>query len=196
MACSLAGRTTFVTTTYEFVADDAANRANFALTAIHPGAAVKQDPNGIPGAAGDDLAAVTAAGVIDVTAGKAILQETDEPAMRAARELEAALGHEGIACFTTHGAAHRDECLRRVHVPRPDRHRRRDLRALLRQRERRARHARRQRAARSRAGAGTGRSHACVETRHPAAAQQSAGLRGRARASTPDAFLASLPKAE
>ena len=51
MACSLGGRPTFVTT-YEFVADDAANRANFALTAIHPGAAVKQDPNGIPGSGG------------------------------------------------------------------------------------------------------------------------------------------------
>ena len=103
MACSLAGRPTFVTT-YEVVADDAANRANFALTAIHPGAAVKQDPNGIPGKAGDDLAAVTASGVIDVTSGKAILQQTGEPAMRAARELEAALGQQLVSCMTTHGA--------------------------------------------------------------------------------------------
>jgi hypothetical protein len=103
MQCSDAGRTTAVTT-YAFLADDAADRAQFALTSIHPSAAVKQDPNGIPGAAGDDLAAVTASGVIDVTAGKELLQQTSEDAMRSARELEASLGREWLGCYADHGA--------------------------------------------------------------------------------------------
>ena len=193
MACSLAGRPTFVTT-YEVVADDAANRANFALTAIHPGAAVKQDPNGIPGKAGDDLAAVTASGVIDVTAGKAILQQTGEPAMSAARELEAALGQQLVSCMTTHGAyvvtntygestfhdptgtvsaicGHFGDSENAVRAT--------PAGAALHDREL----------------AQYADIRACAEARHPTAAEQSR-IYAECTSEHPDAFLASLPKVE
>jgi hypothetical protein len=193
MACSRAGRPTFVTT-YEFVADDAANRANFALTAIHPGAAVKQDPNGIPGAAGDDLAAVAASGVIDVTAGKTILQQTGEAAMRAARELEASLSHQWNACYTTHGAAIETNAYGESTFHDPtgtvsaicqhfgdseDAVRATPAGATLRDRE-------------------LGRYKeiaACVEARHATTAQQKQ-VDSECTSEHPDPFLASLPKVE
>lgn len=91
-------------TDYAFLPDTAENRAHFSLLDSHPGAAVKQDPNGIPGAAGTDLSAVTAPGVEDAAAGRGYLQATDESSMRRARELEISLNRDGETCMTSHGA--------------------------------------------------------------------------------------------
>lgn len=92
------------TTDYAVVPDTAANRENFSLRSVHPDAAVKQDPNGIPGAAGDDLSAVTASGIEDATAGRDYLAATDESSMRRARELEIQFSQELDNCFTSHGS--------------------------------------------------------------------------------------------
>jgi hypothetical protein len=192
-ACSRAGRPTFATS-YEFVADDAANRANFTLTAIHPGAAVKQDPNGIPGAAGDDLAAVTASGVIDVTAGKAILQQTGLTALRAARELEASLSHQLVTCFTTHGAdvvtnAYGESTF---HDPTGT------VSAIcghFGDSENAVRATPAGEALHDRELAQFADIRACAEARHPTAAEQSR-VYARCTSEHPDAFLASLPKLE
>jgi hypothetical protein len=91
-------------TDYAFLSDTAANRANFSLASVHPGAAVAQDPNGIPGKAGNDLSAVTASGLEDATAGRDYLGQTDEASMRKVREQQVALDRALQACFATHGA--------------------------------------------------------------------------------------------
>ena len=101
--CSLNGRAT-ATTDYAFLPDTAASRTHLSLSDAHPNAAVKPDPNGIPGKAGDDLAAVTAPGVIDITAGKPLLGQTTEDAMRSARTLEVSLNADFEQCFAAHGA--------------------------------------------------------------------------------------------
>ncbi|MDX6564224.1 MAG: hypothetical protein QOD65_4038 [Gaiellales bacterium] len=91
-------------TDYAFLPDTPANRAHFSLLDAHPGAAMEQDPMGIPGKAGDDLSAVTSAGIEDATAGRDDLQRTDQVAMRRARELEVELNRAAEACFPAHGA--------------------------------------------------------------------------------------------
>jgi hypothetical protein len=100
--CSLNGRTT--TTDYAFLPDTATSRTHLSLSDAHPDAEVKPDPNGIPGKAGDDLAAVTATGVIDITAGKPLLSQTTDDAMRSARTLELSLNSDFEECFAAHGA--------------------------------------------------------------------------------------------
>jgi hypothetical protein len=91
-------------TDYAFLPDTAANRAHFSLASVHPGAAVAQDPNGIPGKAGNDLSAVTASGLEDATAGRDYLEQTDEVSMRNVREQQVALNRALEECFATHGA--------------------------------------------------------------------------------------------
>jgi hypothetical protein len=103
LACSPDGHPTGVTT-YAIVPDTAAGRAQFSLAVAHPGAAIEQDPSGIPGTAGNDLADVTAPGIVDVTAGKPYLQETTEDAMRQAQALEVPLNGHLEACFVAHGS--------------------------------------------------------------------------------------------
>jgi len=103
LACTQDGHSTGVTT-YAVVPDTPANHAQLSLVAAHPHATVAQDPNGIPGKAGTALADVTAPGIVDVTAGKAYLQQTTEDAMRRARLLEVALNSDLEGCFLAHGA--------------------------------------------------------------------------------------------
>jgi hypothetical protein len=91
-------------TDYAVLPDTAANRANFSLLSVHPGATVMQDPAGIPGSAGDDLSAVTAPGIEDAAAGHDELGRTDEASMRSAREQEVAFNTALEGCFADHGA--------------------------------------------------------------------------------------------
>lgn len=99
--CSNGGHQTF-STRWEIVADTPENRANFSLTTAHPDATLRQDPNGIPGRAGTDLAAVKHDGIEDATSGRDDLQRTDEPAMRAARVTEIAVNARFTACLDEH----------------------------------------------------------------------------------------------
>jgi hypothetical protein len=90
--------------TYRVVPSTAANERLLDLRAAYPNARVEQDPNGIPGRAGHDLADVTQPARYPWTIHDPRLQRTDDAALRAVRKLEIAATRAEIACLARHGS--------------------------------------------------------------------------------------------
>jgi hypothetical protein len=98
------GRRVHDVVTYRILPSTAANERLFDLRAAYPNARVEQDPNGIPGRAGHNLADITQPARYPWTIRDPRLKATDDAALRAVKKLEIVANRAVISCLARHGA--------------------------------------------------------------------------------------------